>query len=216
MLKRSSILPVVVILLSAFVFSGCAVGFYKGRPSDLNKIEELKDELSRLKEAKALLESRLKKEIDSNQIRVDVEDRGLVITFLAEVLFSSGKSKIRAEGEEILNKVAKVLEEEGITNDIGIEGHTDNEPIKHSGYKSNWELSTARATSVLHHLVDSCNVKPERLSATGYGEYRPIASNQTPEGREENRRVEIIIKTEEVVSTATHAGGTEEDAKYVK
>ena len=78
-------------------------------------------------------------------------------------------------------------------HDIGIEGHTDNEPIKYSGWKSNWELSTARALSVLHYLIDEKGVAPIRVSAIGYGEYRPIASNSNKEGRQANRRVEIVI-----------------------
>jgi chemotaxis protein MotB len=198
MVRGNWLLSVAVVLVLAFVVSGCAVGFYKGRPSDKAKIEELQDELSRLKEAKSLLESRLRREIDSDQVTLNMEERGLVITFVAEVLFDSGKAKIKPEGKKMLDKVARVIREEDIDNDIGVEGHTDNEPIKYSGWKSNWELSTARATSVLHYLVDDGGLTPERLSATGYGEYRPIASNATPEGRQKNRRVEIIIKPEEI------------------
>ena len=73
-----------------------------------------------------------------------------------------------------------------------IEGHTDNQPIKYSGWKSNWELSAHRALSVLHHLKDT-GIAPERLSAIGYGEYRPVASNQSTQGQQLNRRVEIVI-----------------------
>ncbi|PIQ87934.1 MAG: hypothetical protein COV73_01520 [Candidatus Omnitrophica bacterium CG11_big_fil_rev_8_21_14_0_20_43_6] len=74
-----------------------------------------------------------------------------------------------------------------------MEGHTDNVPISKSGWKSNWELSTARALSVLHYLAGEQGVSPERLSAIGYGEYRPLASNETADGRKQNRRVEIVI-----------------------
>jgi chemotaxis protein MotB len=76
---------------------------------------------------------------------------------------------------------------------VGIEGHTDNQPIKFSNWKSNWELSTARALSVLHYLVDNRGIAPERLSVMGYSEYRPVASNDTWEGRKMNRRVEVVI-----------------------
>jgi chemotaxis protein MotB len=75
---------------------------------------------------------------------------------------------------------------------VGIEGHTDNDPIKKSGWKSNWELSTARALSVLHYLSEQ-SVNEPRLSAIGYGEYRPVASNDIKDGRQKNRRVEIVI-----------------------
>jgi len=194
MSSRHRFIPFIAILLLTFIISGCAVGFYKGRPSDKAKIAELEDELARLREAKSLIEDRLKREIDSDQVSVSMQDRGLVITFVAEVLFDSGKDKLKSEGQGILKKIVSVLKDESMTNDIGIEGHTDNDPIKYSGWKSNWELSTARATSVLHFLDDECNLEPERLSATGYGEYRPVASNSSKEGKQKNRRVEIIIK----------------------
>ncbi|MFC1807348.1 flagellar motor protein MotB [Candidatus Omnitrophota bacterium] len=206
MRKNIGFFSISILLLLAFAVSGCAVGFYKGRPSDIATIDELKDELARLKEAKSLLESRLKKEIDSDQVTVNMEDRGLVITFLAEILFDSGKDKVTSEGEGLLLKVSRVIMDERIENYIGIEGHTDNEPIKHSGWKSNWELSTARATSVLHFLVDDGGFAPEKLSATGYGEYRPLTTNETPEGRQQNRRVEIIIKPEEIAKPIRGGG----------
>ncbi|TBR17796.1 hypothetical protein EPO66_02065, partial [bacterium] len=76
---------------------------------------------------------------------------------------------------------------------VGIEGYTDNEPIKHSKWRSNWELSTSRALSVLHYLIEDKGILPERLSAIGYGEYHPVASNDTKESRKLNRRVEIVI-----------------------
>jgi len=174
--------------------SGCAVGFYKGRPSDKAKIEELKDELARLREAKSMLDSRLRSEIDSDQVSLTMDDRGIVITFVAEVLFDSGKADLKPDGKNMLKKVASVISQEAADNEIGVEGHTDNVPIKLSGWKSNWELSATRATSVLHYLISDCGLKPNNLSATGYGEYRPVKSNNTKEGRQANRRVEIIIK----------------------
>ena len=87
---------------------------------------------------------------------------------------------------EVLNTTVRDL-------NVGIEGHTDNEPIKHSGWKSNWELSAARALSVLHYMADNHGVEPSRLSAIGYGEYHPVETNDTREGRQNNRRVEIVI-----------------------
>jgi chemotaxis protein MotB len=76
---------------------------------------------------------------------------------------------------------------------VGIEGHTDNEPIRHSGWKSNWELSANRALSVLHYLVDNRGISPTRLSALAYGEFHPVTSNDAKQGRQLNRRVEIVI-----------------------
>jgi len=120
-------------------------------------------------------------------------DKGLVITFLADVLFDSGKAKVKQDATPILDKVARILNENVADLDVGIEGHTDNVPIKSSGWKTNWELSTARALSVLHYLSDNKGVSASRLSAIGYGEYRPVASNGTSYGRHKNRRVEIVI-----------------------
>lgn len=121
-------------------------------------------------------------------------EKGLVITVVGDMLFDSGKSKIREEAYPLLDKVAYVLKENMAGFNIGIEGYTDNVPIRHSNWKSNWELSTARSLSVLHYLVKEKGISPQRLSAIGFGEYRPVASNETKEGRSLNRRVEIVIQ----------------------
>ncbi|MFH1338265.1 MAG: OmpA family protein [Candidatus Omnitrophota bacterium] len=173
--------------------SGCAFVFQKGRRSDIEKIKELSEQLDEFGQTRRLLEQRLKQEIADKQVRLERAEKGLVITFVADVLFDSGKAKLRSEAYPILDKVAAVLTENVPENNIGIEGHTDNEPIKYSGWKSNWELSTARALSVLHYLVDERGISPHRVSAIGYGEYRPMVSNDTQEGRQFNRRVEIVI-----------------------
>src|SRR3989338_1599623 len=133
--------------------TGCTLIFQKGRRSDVEKITQLKNELSELERAKAELEDRLRKEISDKDVKVEMSDRGLVITFLAEVLFDSGKDKIRSTAQEKLDQVAEVLNTTVRDLNVGIEGHTDNEPIKHSGWKSNWELSAARALSVLHYMA---------------------------------------------------------------
>lgn len=160
----------------------------------VEKAEKVKQkELTDLERAKAELEERLKKEIGEYKARLEMTERGVVITFLAEIFFDSGKDVIRTEGESSLQKVAEVLNTSVADAYIAVEGHTDNEPIKYSGWKSNWELSSARALAVLHYFTDKCQLKPERLSAIGHGEYRLIASNDTPSGRQQNRRVEIVI-----------------------
>jgi len=181
-----------ILLVCAALFSGaagCTVIFQKGRRSDMEKIRELQDEVDRLSQIRADLEEQLK---GIKGVSLSMEDRGLVITFLDEVLFDSGKAKIKPEASVPLDKVASVITSEASDLDIGIEGHTDNVPIKYSGWKSNWELSTARATSVLHYLIEK-GVSPSRLAAIGYGEFRPVSSNDTAEGRSKNRRVEIVI-----------------------
>jgi len=182
----------IIFIIVSFFVSGCAVIFQKGRRSDIEKIKSLEDELAELRDTKSLLEERLSKEIGEKQIKVRMEDKGLVITFLAEVLFDSGKAKLREESFEIIDKVVRVLNEEVPGLNIGIEGHTDNVPIKYSGWKSNWELSSHRALSVLYYLEDK-GIDSTRLSASGFGEHRPVVPNDTPENRQLNRRVEIVI-----------------------
>ncbi len=190
---RNDFLKFALVLFLTFGLTGCSFVFQKGRRSDAQKIEELSAQLDELQRSKSLLEQKLGQEIDDKQIKLQMMEKGLVITVVGDLLFDSGKSKIRPEAYHLLDKVAEILKDNMAQFDVGIEGHTDNVPIKLSGWKSNWELSTARALSVLHYLVKDQGIAPERLSAIGYGEYRPVASNDTAEGRKQNRRVEIVI-----------------------
>jgi chemotaxis protein MotB len=184
-------------LVLSLAFSGCTVILQKGRRTDIEKISKLKSDMDELQRAKDELEKRLQDEINNKQVKVEMQDKGLVITFVSEVLFDSGKAKLRKESFDKLDKVVTVLNSTVSDLNVGIEGHTDNQPIRRSGWKSNWELSTARALSVLHYLGDKGVAEP-RLAAIGYGEYKPVAPNDTREGRQKNRRVEIVIlpKTE--------------------
>jgi chemotaxis protein MotB len=190
-------LSVVICMFLIGALVGCSVKFYRGHPEDLQKISSLKSRLEELENAKQLLERRLKREIQDKQVQVDLTKRGLVITFVAEVLFDSGKSVLRKEAFPMLDKMISVIKQEVPNRNIGIEGHTDNQPIKYSNWKSNWELSTARATTVLHYLEDT-GIDPRKLQATGYGEYRPVVPNDTKENRQRNRRVEVVILPEDI------------------
>ncbi|MFA6130125.1 MAG: OmpA family protein [Candidatus Omnitrophota bacterium] len=173
--------------------AGCSFVFQSGRRSDAQKIEELNAQLDELSRSKSLLEQKFGQEINDKQIKLQMMEKGLVITVVGDLLFDSGKSSIRPEAYNLLNKVSSVLKDNMSQFNVGIEGHTDNVPIKLSSWKSNWELSSARALSVLHYLVKEQGIAPERLSAIGYGEYRPVDSNETADGRKQNRRVEIVI-----------------------
>ncbi|NQT00038.1 MAG: OmpA family protein [Candidatus Omnitrophica bacterium] len=203
-MKKGLKLAVAVLFVGCLVvvLSGCTVVFQKRHGSDVERIESLSGELERLKMTEdeylklkgaydALAKS-LSQEIDEDKVRLGIARKGLVITIVDSVLFDSGKTKLRKEAFSTLDKVASVCKRKVANREIGIEGHTDNQPIKHSAWKSNWELSTARATSVLHHLAKK-GISGGRLSATGYGEYRPLATNKTVEGRQQNRRVEIVV-----------------------
>ena len=172
--------------------SGCTVIFQKGRRNDAEQISKLQGDIDELQKAKEELENRLKGEIADKEVTVERLEKGLVITFVSEVLFDSGKAELKKESFEKLDKIVSVLSGTVSDLDVGIEGHTDNVQIKYSSWKSNWELSSHRALSVLHYLTEQ-NINPQRLAAIGYGEYRPVADNDTKEGRQKNRRVEIVI-----------------------
>lgn len=191
-LLKSVIFSIVAVAFIASM-SGCTVVIQNGRTKDFEEISNLKREVSELERARRELENRLRKEINDKEVSVNMLERGLVITFVSEVLFDSGKAVLKEDAKEKISKIAGVLETTVKDLNVGIEGHTDNVPITRSGWKSNWELSTARALSVLHYLTDDQGLDPNRLSATGYGEFRPVASNSTKEGRQKNRRVEIVI-----------------------
>lgn len=121
-----------------------------------------------------------------------LEARGLVVTIVTDqVLFADGRAEIQPDGVGVLEIVADALSP--TTNLVAIEGHTDSRPIATSRFPSNWELSTARATSVLRYLVDRNGFDPDRLSAAGYADTRPVASNDTVEGAARNRRVEVVV-----------------------
>lgn len=189
----NNFLKFVVILFITFSLAGCTFIFQVGRRSDAQKIQDLNAQLDELARSKGLLEQKLGAEINDKQIKLQMMEKGLVITVVGDLLFDSGKAKIRPEAFSLLTKVSGILKDNMAQFNIGIEGHTDNVPIKQSGWKSNWELSTARALSVLHYLAGDQGISPERLSAIGYGEYRPLESNETSDGRKQNRRVEIVI-----------------------
>ena len=196
---KNYFLKIVLILLVTLSLTGCTFIFQKGRRVDVEKISKLKNELSDLERAKADLEDRLKQEISDKDVQVQMAKNGLVITFVAEVLFDSGKAELKQPSLEMLNKVAQVLIDTVPDLSVGVEGHTDNQPIKYSGWKSNWELSSARALSVVHYLQDEKKIDPFRLAAIGHGEYKPVESNDTKIGQQKNRRVEIVIHPQTTV-----------------
>jgi chemotaxis protein MotB len=120
-----------------------------------------------------------------------IEDRGLTISLANDAFFASGKADLNAKMKKGLSQIAKLLNK--VNNPIIIEGYTDNVPIKSSTYGSNWQLSGARSTAVAEFLADKQHVDGTRISAVGYGQYRPLVSNKTAAGRKKNRRVEITI-----------------------
>jgi len=145
-------------------------------------------DMGRLKKS---LETLMSGNISKGIVRVYLEPRGLIISLGEKGIFDSGSDQIKPEGKVLLDALATNLISVG--NYIRVEGHTDNVPINNSRFPSNWELSTARATVVVCHLIQTYNLRAEVLSAAGYAENRPIASNDTLEGKARNRRVDLVI-----------------------
>jgi chemotaxis protein MotB len=127
----------------------------------------------------------------SDDITTSIDERGLVVSLNDTILFDLGSADIKADARQRLISIGAALNT--LENYIRVEGHTDNLPIRSGRFASNWELSAVRATTVVRLMVDSANVAPDKLSAVGYGEYKPVADNSTMEGRAANRRVDIIL-----------------------
>lgn len=127
----------------------------------------------------------------SGRVEVGASREGIVISLAGNILFDSGKSDLKPSGMALLDTLAERLRT--MPNEIRVEGHTDNVPIATPLYPSNWELSSARATTVGRYLAEQNGIAPNRLSAAGYGEFRPVAPNDTREGRARNRRVDLVV-----------------------
>ena len=128
--------------------------------------------------------------VKDGQVRVTQSSLGITVEINASVLFSPGQAKLADNSSLTLQAVAHVIK--GHEHEIHVEGHTDNLPIQTENFPSNWELSSARASSVIRLFIEN-GVEAHRLTAIGYGENRPIETNETPEGRKRNRRVTVMI-----------------------
>lgn len=118
-------------------------------------------------------------------------ERGLVIRMTGQILYDLGRAVIKPEGKEVLDRIAVSIKE--IDNSVMVEGHTDNWSINNNQYRDNWALSTTRACNVIRYFSEAHNIKENRMAAAGYGEFKPLVSNDTTENRAKNRRVEIVI-----------------------
>ena len=157
-------------------------------------------------EAIAQVRERIEKElagaITAGQLEVGADDRGLVLSLPESATFPVASADVTAAAQAVIDRVATTLEPLEVA--VRIEGHTDDTPIRTVRYSSNWELSTARASAVVARFIDQ-RLDPRRLSAAGYGEFHPRASNATAGGRASNRRVDVVV----VIASASASGATE-------
>ncbi|MDR3254603.1 MAG: OmpA family protein [Synergistaceae bacterium] len=164
-------------------------GITPANPGNIERrVESDQTEVSR--QVLALVEE-LKSETKDDEIRVVVEERGVVISLSEQLLFDEGSAKIRSDATRILYKLRKMLN--SISNMVEIEGHTDSNLLRNSIYKDNWGLSAARASSVVSYLDNRDGVSSSRLKAVGMGSSKPMSPNDTEEHMSHNRRVDMVI-----------------------
>lgn len=167
------------------------------------------EELSKLRSTYRGLVDDLESELASGQIQIEQLREGIRLNLAQDILFRSGSATLEGRGVAVLHKVARKLRE--LTHTVEVRGHTDDVPLSEvlaKRYGTNWELAAARAASVVR-LLQNEGVAPSRLSAISHGEYAPVASNDSPEGRARNRRIEIRLRPVEVVETAASTDGDE-------
>lgn len=140
---------------------------------------------------KEMLDEYFEEQGMQNSVTNVVIEKGLQVSIQEMALFDSGKAVLRPEAFPVIDTLAVLLAD--MDNYVEVSGHTDNLPINTPEFPSNWELSVARSLNVMKYMLRNDNLQPERFSVVGYGEYRPIRSNNTEEGRAANRRVEVLI-----------------------
>jgi chemotaxis protein MotB len=167
------------------------------------RARELEKEKEAVVQTHQNLEEEMRAGLESKDVTISQLQGKLTVNILDRILFDSGEADLKPDGAAVLRKVAGILQQH--TNlQIHVIGHTDNVPIRQgarSRFGSNWELSTARATAAVRFLVEKAGVDPRRLGAVGYGEFRPVADNDSAEGRAKNRRIAITILSEEMAGS---------------
>ena len=153
------------------------------------------------------LEAALGDQLKRHEIEMRVTPEGLIVSLREVGFFNSGDAELLEDGRATLARIARILSDRGFQ--IRVEGHTDNLPIHNSRFRSNWGLSTARSTRVVALLVEQYGLDPEEVAAAGYSQYRPVASNDSEEGRRMNRRVDLVV----VARRDTRANGLNQGAK---
>jgi chemotaxis protein MotB len=150
---------------------------------------------------RAELEKALANEIKRKEVALHLDADGLVVSLREVGFFDSGSAMLKPGAEAAFSRVALILQEHDCA--VRVEGHTDTVPIHTSQFNSNWELSTARATELVKSLIEDHGVSAQRLSAAGFAEFHPVASNDSAQGRQLNRRVDIVILAAPVRTSAS-------------
>lgn len=171
----------------AGIFDNVGPSMMDGKTAGVSAVTE--DQM--LAELQKDLAQYLEQEGLSGTVSLSREERGLVISFQEMILFQKGKNTLTPEAKEIVDKVGKLLKD--VPNYIRVEGHTCDLPINNEAFRSNWELASARATTVVHEFINHSGLEPERLSVTAYSEYRPRVKNDSESNRALNRRVDIVV-----------------------
>jgi len=167
------------------------------------RIAQLKEQKEVVTQAQTGLEAEMRAALESKDVTISKLQGKLTVDILDRILFDSGEAQLRPEGEKVLEKVAAVLAAYPQRH-VHVIGHTDNVPIRPNArarFASNWELSNLRATAAVRFLSERAGVDPRRLGALGYGEFHPVADNATPEGRAKNRRIAIVVLSEELAGS---------------
>jgi chemotaxis protein MotB len=163
--------------------------------------EELEDLEAKLRECEKKRKE-LEKEIADlrkqlgdlgDEIKVRREGDKIILTILGETLYASGKAELTAQGRDVIDRAMKMVRQRFPDREILVRGHTDTQPIVHSGWDDNWELGANRALGVLRYMMKKHGVKGENISASTHSFYQPVATNDTADGRRQNRRTEIVI-----------------------
>ncbi len=144
-----------------------------------------------LREAQVAIQKALDPEIRRREVTMSMGRDGLVVSLKEMGFFDSGSASVRPGALDAISRLADVLKQR--PENLRIEGHTDNIPIHTARFSSNWELSTSRATNLIQLLITNYQIPPSHLSAAGYGQFHPVASNDTAEGRAQNRRLDVVI-----------------------
>lgn len=180
------------------------------------RITELQQERDMTVQSHRSLEDEMRAALESKDVTISQLQGKLTVNILDRVLFDSGEAELKPDGAVVLRQVVGFLTQHPSLK-VHVIGHTDNVPIKaaaRSRFPSNWELSSARANAAVRFMAEQTGVDPRRLGAVGYGEFRPVADNATPEGRARNRRIAITVLSEALVGAEVPAGKTNAPAGH--